>query len=173
VGGTGDAARIFPVTIPRGENFPAIAFRRAARSEDQTFRRVTGIPRELLELTTWAKTYRQAKAIAKVMRQQVNNFDRQQGPWGTVDVENCLLTDEEDIADVETYPGEILFGVRQEYTVDFQEACWTRAPVTKSQPASTTPMAQAVRNAWSRARRSISRRCRRRNKLLSRLRSRG
>jgi hypothetical protein len=99
---------IFPIIIPQGTAFPCISYQRISGMPANTLSGHSGLEEIDLQIDVWAKTYTEAKAIAKAVRAAM--------PASGTPFSARLRMDEDLPGDDGTY-----FRVSMEYTVWFLE----------------------------------------------------
>ena len=100
--------RIFPLIVPQGTDFPCISYQRISGMPANTLSGHSGLEEIDLQIDVWAKTYAEAKEIAKAVRAAM--------PATGTPFSAHLRTDEDLPGDDGTY-----FRVSMEYTVWFLE----------------------------------------------------
>ena len=100
--------KIFPLIVPQGTAFPCISYQRISGMPANTLSGHSGLEEIDLQIDVWAKTYTEAKAIAKAVRAAM--------PAKGTPFSAHLRMDEDLPGDDGTY-----FRVSMEYVVWFQE----------------------------------------------------
>jgi hypothetical protein len=129
--GTGNATRIRPVVPRQGDGRePSISYARATAGHDAGMQGGDDLPSPRFSITSWAADIDKAVPLADAVREALVPTDPDDDPypavWGpegsTVTVESVTFVDEEDVYDDEAGgEGEIRYGVRQLYEIQYRE----------------------------------------------------
>lgn len=107
--------RFYPVVAPQADVLPLATYQRIDASRERAASGPTGAVEAVYNVSCWAKTYPEAKALARTLR---NELDGAPGPWGDVEVGLVQADDTRD-----DFNGDLqLFGVLVTVRIQFREA---------------------------------------------------
>lgn len=92
--------RIYPLKRPQGCTYPLVTFFRVSGPRQRTFGASTGKPR--FQVTCWAKSYAETKAVADAVIAAMDNFSGPLGGPGGVPVQAIQLDNETDDGEPDT-----------------------------------------------------------------------
>ena len=68
-------ARIYPMLVPQTAALPAIAYQKISPGFLSTLRRTLGLAGPRIQVNSWASSYKDAKAVARAVRNSLNGYD--------------------------------------------------------------------------------------------------
>lgn len=94
--------RIYPKILPQKGTYPAITYQKISGPRLHTLQTDPGTARPRFQISCWAQTYNQAKAVAKQVQIALQDFSGVMGGVGGVQVDAVLLENEYDAFEDET-----------------------------------------------------------------------
>ena len=107
--------RIYPVRAPQGATRPFVTVQRISAVREVAFGVNPGLARPRFQVTAWAATYAEAKAVQTAVRQAL---ERHRGTTLGVEILDCFVDNDEDLMDDEVN----LFGAATDFFVHHREA---------------------------------------------------
>ena len=106
--------RCYPVTIPQSPQYPLILYTKITGMRDHHLQGPNGRAHPRFQIEAWSKTYTEAKALAKAIREALDGYS---GTASSTKIGSCLIESERDI-----YESEIeVYRVIQDYFIWHEE----------------------------------------------------
>jgi len=94
ISGSTAAARVYPVWVPQGADYPAITWQRMGSPREHTHDGASRLLIARFRVVSWAETYNAAMNLANIVRLASDGLS---GTMGGESIEECLLADEADV----------------------------------------------------------------------------
>lgn len=91
--------RVYPVLAPQNVAYPCLTWQRISRTEVDSLQGPSGYADVRIQVDCWAKTYSQARALAKAVRADLNGWDNDGLP-----IADCRLDSDRDLFDPRAEP---------------------------------------------------------------------
>ena len=112
------ATRIYPQELPQESALPALVYERTSLDHIRSNDGATGLATALYDLTSWAETFVAARGLADAARLALDGYS---GTVGSVKIGFIILENEVDLFEEPLLDERRRCGVRQQYTVSYDE----------------------------------------------------
>ncbi len=99
------ANRLYPLVLPQGPTYPAVTYARISRKGRRTLGGTVALVNSRFQFSCWAKSYREAKAVAAELESALQSYSGQMGGAGGVRVLDGEIDNEQDQYEPESAPG--------------------------------------------------------------------
>jgi hypothetical protein len=106
--------RIFPVTLPQGENRPSVVYTRISGVGDHHMQGASGLARPRYQIDAYAQLADDANALADLVKARLDGY---RGPMGAVTVQGAFFETERD----DYQPDAKLYRASRDYFIWFEE----------------------------------------------------
>lgn len=113
--------RIFPITYPQEASLPAITYQLVSKVSEYSHDGGSGAKEAHYQISCFGKTYGEAKALAKTLRDALEPLGAAPGSLGGIDVGGVFLENEIDVFDPADAEELSAFHVLADYTILAQE----------------------------------------------------
>ena len=110
--------RIYPQELPQESALAALVYERTSLDHIRSNDGATGLATALYDVTSWAETFVAARELADAARLALDGYS---GTVGTVKIGFIMLENELDILEEPLFDERRRCGVRQQYTVSYDE----------------------------------------------------
>lgn len=107
-------ARVYPAKLPQGVTYPAVRYARISGPRARSHDGASGLATPRFQIDAWAKTYSEAKAVAKQIRLAMDNF---KGTVAGVVIHAAFLDSDRDLYDDKAE----VHAVSADYTIAHKE----------------------------------------------------
>lgn len=113
--------RIYPLVLPQKGTYPSITYLKVSGRRLHALQTDPGMASPRFQISCWAQTYTQAKAVAKQVQAALQNFSGVMGGAGGVQVDAVLFENEFDLYEDETEGKTKLYHVPVDFIIWHQE----------------------------------------------------
>jgi len=110
--------RIYPQELPQESALAALVYERTSLDHIRSNEGATGLATALYDVTSWAESFVAARLLADAARLALDGYS---GTVGTVKIGFIMLENELDILEEPLFDERRRCGVRQQYTVSYDE----------------------------------------------------